>query len=95
MDNNCLNFINNEGKNKKKKEERKKKKNNNIFVKREGDWICYKCKNLNFSFRKVCNKCKLPKKESDKHLFDIGKELMKLVDLSIIKKSNVKSKNVY
>ena len=95
MDNNCLNFINNEGKNKKKKEERKKKKNNNIFVKREGDWICYKCKNLNFAFRKVCNKCKLPKKESDKHLFDIGKELMKLVDLSIIKKSNVKSKNVY
>ena len=66
---------------KKKKEERRKKKNN--FVKREGDWICYKCKNLNFAFRSFCNKCKLPKKESETQIFDIGKELMKLADLSI------------
>jgi hypothetical protein len=64
-----------------KKKEKKKKKNN--FVKREGDWICYKCKNLNFAFRNVCNKCKLPKEESEKLLFDIGNELMKLADLSI------------
>ena len=47
-------------------------------------------------FKIITIECvKLPKKESDKHLFDIGKELMKLVDLSIFKKSNVKSKNVY
>ena len=70
-----------------KKKEKKKKKNN--FVKREGDWICYKCKNLNFAFRNVCNKCKLPKEESEKLLFDIGNELMKLADLSIYNKSNV------
>ena len=70
-----------------KKKEKKKKKNN--FVKREGDWICYKCKNLNFAFRNVCNKCKLPKEESEKFLFDIGNELMKLADLSIYNKSNV------
>lgn len=25
---------------------------------REGDWICYNCNNLNFSFRKKCNRCK-------------------------------------
>ena len=66
---------------KKKREERRKKKNN--FVKREGDWICYKCKNLNFAFRSICNKCKLPKKESENQLFDLGKELRKLADLSI------------
>ena len=29
--------------------------------KRKGDWICPKCKNLNFSFRVVCNRCQLPK----------------------------------
>ena len=66
---------------KKKREERRKKKNN--FVKREGDWICYKCKNLNFAFRSICNKCKLPKQESENQLFDLGKELRKLADLSI------------
>ena len=66
---------------KKKREERRKKKNN--FVKREGDWICYKCKNLNFAFRSICNKCKLPKKESENQIFDLGKELRKLANLSI------------
>ena len=71
----------------KKKKEKKKKRIN--FVKREGDWICYKCKNLNFAFRSMCNKCKLPKEESEKYLFDIGNELMKLADLSIYNKSNV------
>jgi hypothetical protein len=36
------------------------------FVERAGDWICYKCKNLNFSFRVVCNRCQMTKKDSDK-----------------------------
>ena len=31
------------------------------FDKRKGDWICPKCHNLNFAFRIVCNRCKLPK----------------------------------
>ena len=75
----------NENNTRKKKEKKKKRIN---FVKREGDWICYKCKNLNFAFRSVCNKCKLPKEESEKYLFDIGNELMKLADLSIYNKSN-------
>ena len=79
--NDCL-FNVKASKNVNKKGEKKK----NSFVKREGDWICCKCKNLNFAFRKICNKCKLPKEESEKQIFDIGKELMKLADLSILNK---------
>ena len=37
------------------------KKNHKPFVEREGDWICNNCKNLNFAFRKECNRCQLPK----------------------------------
>jgi hypothetical protein len=36
------------------------------FVERVGDWNCFKCKNLNFSFRVICNRCQLTKKESEK-----------------------------
>ena len=36
------------------------------FVERVGDWNCFKCKNLNFSFRVNCNRCQLSKKESEK-----------------------------
>ena len=32
---------------------------------REGDWNCYFCKNLNFSFRKKCNKCGVIKNFSE------------------------------
>ena len=31
------------------------------FDKRKDDWICPKCKNLNFAFRLICNRCKIPK----------------------------------
>ena len=33
------------------------------FAERSGDWICKKCRNLNFAFRIECNRCKLPKKD--------------------------------
>ena len=33
-------------------------KNNN---ERRDNWICSKCKNVNYSFRTYCNRCKLPK----------------------------------
>lgn len=36
-----------------------------FFVSREGDWKCPKCKNLNFAFRKKCNKCGLSKEEPE------------------------------
>ena len=31
------------------------------FVKKEDDWVCLMCKNINFNFRKACNRCKAEK----------------------------------
>ena len=48
---------------------RKSKKNQNgkkHFIERPGDWICIKCKNLNFTFRTSCNRCNLSKIENQK-----------------------------
>ena len=45
--------------------------NINKFHKRKNnknDWICPLCRNLNFAFRKVCNKCKTSKISSDMEL---------------------------
>ena len=41
------------------------------FSEREGDWICFNCKNVNFAFRKLCNRCQLSKNESE-NLFKIN-----------------------
>ena len=68
--------------------EKKKKKNNKEFVEREGDWSCYRCKNINFAFRDKCNKCKMTKDESEMRFKEVGQALIKLADLSIYKKSN-------
>jgi len=35
------------------------------FSERPGDWVCIKCKNLNFSFRNSCNRCETTKIESN------------------------------
>ncbi len=32
------------------------------------DWICLKCNNLNFSFRKKCNRCKVQSREDNEQL---------------------------
>jgi hypothetical protein len=42
------------------------------FVERIGDWNCFKCKNLNFSFRVNCNRCQLSKKDSEKSTNEEG-----------------------
>ena len=54
-------------------------KNNNInegkektnLYDKEGDWVCFYCKNVNFAFRKICNRCHLSKIESE-NLFKIN-----------------------
>ena len=38
-------------------EDKKKKP----LIERKGDWLCSKCRNLNFAFRLICNRCQLPK----------------------------------
>ena len=44
----------------------KNKSDKKPFDKRKGDWFCPECHNLNFSFRIVCNRCKIHKpKEID------------------------------
>jgi hypothetical protein len=35
------------------------------FIEREGDWVCFQCKNLNFSFRVSCNRCQISKEENE------------------------------
>ena len=42
---------------KNKKNKNKTKNKNNIYIK-DGDWLCQHCLNVNFSFRKFCNRCK-------------------------------------
>ena len=34
---------------------------------RKGDWLCRLCSNLNFAFRKECNRCKVPKEKCIKN----------------------------
>ena len=46
------------------------------FVERKGDWKCSKCKNINFSFRSQCNKCKISKEESDKYFIKLGENIL-------------------
>jgi hypothetical protein len=48
------------------------------FVEREGDWRCSRCKNINFSFREKCNKCKISKDESENYCVILKKSLFKL-----------------
>lgn len=66
--------------------EKKKKK---PFVERVGDWVCIKCKNLNFSFRVVCNRCQLPKSESDKMFEHYMSNLMNYVKFNEMMQQNI------
>ncbi len=40
-----------------------KKTNNSDVTHRQGDWVCLNCQNLNYSFRKMCNRCKTQSRE--------------------------------
>jgi uncharacterized protein (DUF608 family) len=46
--------------------------------------VCIKCKNLNFSFRIICNRCQLPKLESDRLFEQYMKNLMNYVKINEI-----------
>jgi hypothetical protein len=57
-------------------------KKKRAFQERVGDWVCIKCKNLNFSFRVICNRCQLPKIESEKMFDQYMSNLMNYVKLN-------------
>ena len=64
------NIINNKNSNNEYDKNKKNKKEKKIrffkgFKERNGDWTCFYCKNLNFTFRKECNRCHRPKYVSD------------------------------
>ena len=56
------------------------KKKSRPFTERTGDWICKNCKNLNFSFRNECNRCKIPKKDCV--------EIIKIKEENIVENKN-------
>ena len=58
-----------DNKKKMKKKIKNSKKGNKYYKRlreRDGDWTCYYCKNLNFTFRNECNRCHITKEISDK-----------------------------
>jgi hypothetical protein len=59
-----------------------KDKKKKVFEERAGDWVCMKCKNLNFSFRIICNRCKIPKMDSEKLYEDHMKNLYNYVKIN-------------
>ena len=64
---------------KKKKEEKEEKERKKKEAK--GDWICQKCNNLNFGFRKVCNRCQIPRNNN----ININNHNLFLIDNNNIK----------
>ncbi len=58
-----------------------------------GDWVCIKCKNLNFSFRVICNRCQLPKMESEKMFDQYMSNLMNYVKINEIMQKQIVNPN--
>lgn len=54
-------------------DQQNEKKKKRPFVERVGDWVCFQCKNLNFSFRTSCNRCQLSKFDNQ-NLIDDNKK---------------------
>ena len=76
---------------KKKKPKIKAKKS---FEEREGDWVCYYCKNLNFSFRDNCNRCNAFKHDSEEqHDIYIESVLQIIKENERVRNDNVMQNN--
>ena len=65
------------------------------FVERNGDWVCGNCKNLNFAFRKECNRCQTRKGENKENKEKIEiKENIEIKEHSKIKLNNIENKEI-
>jgi len=73
-----IGFKNDYKKNKKSKKNIKLKKEKKYFE-REGDWCCYKCKNMNFTFRNYCNRCNYSKENSEIDYEQARKNMLSLI----------------
>ena len=65
---------------------KKNKKSKNLKIKkekkyfeREGDWCCYKCKNMNFTFRNYCNRCNYSKEYSENDYENARRNMLSLI----------------
>lgn len=55
----------------------KKKKG---FAVREGDWTCFYCQNLNFAYRKHCNRCKALKEHSEQQHDNYIEQVLNIIN---------------
>lgn len=56
-----------------------------------GDWVCFKCRNINFSYRTNCNRCNIAKLVSTK----IGLELeASRIITKDLEENNINSKSI-
>ena len=77
------------------KKQKIKIKNKNLCKKlkeREGDWTCFYCKNLNFSFRNKCNKCNISKKKSDEGHDNYFQRILNQIIINEEKRKNTNCK---
>ena len=69
-----------------------KHKKTKPFIGRNGDWVCGICRNLNFAFRVMCNRCHLSKSESEKIIF-VQFEKQNLIFSNLYQNQNSLNKN--
>ncbi len=77
---------------KKQKEKNKNKKLSKKFKERDGDWTCFYCKNLNFSFRNECNKCNISKGKSDEGHDNYFQRILNQIIINEEKRKNTNCK---
>ena len=60
-----------------------------------GDWVCFKCRNINFSYRSNCNRCNISKLISTKLGLDqeVSRIITKNINYDIISNDNEKEKS--
>lgn len=64
LNNNCMLFPNQLISQEIIKNNARKHNGHKKLEERQGDWVCPRCQNLNFSFRSICNRCRLNKNEA-------------------------------